>query len=109
MLIRQIDRSSMSNEYGVSVCRLLDLLPIATVAGFGSSVVEVAPGEAVVQHSHAEHELWILMSGTGEVVVDGRTASVSASTMIYMQPDEPHSIRSQGPTTSLIFLAIWWN
>lgn len=109
MLIKQLDRSSMGNEYGVSVCRLLDHLPIATDAAFGSSVVEVAPGEAVVQHSHAEHELWIIMSGTGEVVADSRTKSVSALTMIYMQPDEPHSIRSEDSTRSLIFLAIWWN
>ncbi|GLR46232.1 hypothetical protein GCM10007880_67500 [Mesorhizobium amorphae] len=114
MYMKQIDRSVMCPEYGVLVCRLLELLPkqhlpkpVAT--GFGTSIVEVVPGAAVDLHSHHEHELWVLISGSGLFEADGQTTPVSGTTLFYIPPHELHTIRNTDPEISLNFLSIWWD
>ncbi|ANL24709.1 cupin 2 domain-containing protein (plasmid) [Rhizobium sp. N113] len=109
MYTKQIDRSIMRQEYGVLVCRLLEHLPQAVATAFGTSIVEVVPGDAVDLHSHPEHELWVLISGSGVFQSDGETSAVSGDTMVYIAPHQKHAIKNSSPQTSLKFLPIWWD
>ncbi|WFU12854.1 cupin domain-containing protein (plasmid) [Rhizobium sp. CB3090] len=109
MYTKQIDGSIMRPEYGVLVCRLLEHLPQTVATGFGTSIVEVVANGAVDLHSHPEHELWVLISGSGVFEADGETTEVSGNTLLYIGPHQRHAIKNSDPETSLKFLSIWWD
>ncbi|ANT54405.1 hypothetical protein A6B35_30640 (plasmid) [Mesorhizobium amorphae CCNWGS0123] len=109
MYMKKIDRSVMRPEYGVLVCRLLEHLPKPVATGFGTSIVEVVPGGAVDLHSHHEHELWVLISGSGLFEADGQTTPVTGTMLFYIAPHQMHAIRNTDPEISLNFLSMWWD
>ncbi|MEO6917825.1 MAG: cupin domain-containing protein [Collimonas sp.] len=109
MMVKELDRSLMRHEYGVMVCRLMEHIPSESVPGFGASVVEVPPHDAVTLHSHHEHEMWVLISGAGTFEVDGRRTAVSGTTLFYMKPHQLHSLSNDDAHAPLKFLSMWWD
>jgi (S)-ureidoglycine aminohydrolase len=47
-------------------------------------------------HTHAHEEIIILVEGTVEVFMDGRTETVEAGSVIYYESSRPHSLRNVG-------------
>ena len=57
---------------------------------------EVAAGGAVFPHSHPTHEWYFVMSGRGVMTVDDEERPVGAGDLVYIPPDQVHSLRPVG-------------
>ena len=59
----------------------------------------LGPGvETHALHTHAHQEIIILVEGTVQVSMDGRTDTVEAGSVIFYEPDRPHNLRNTGTT-----------
>ncbi len=47
-------------------------------------------------HSHPHQEIIIVLEGTVQVSMDGRTEKVEAGSVIFYEPDKPHNLRNIG-------------
>ena len=57
---------------------------------------EVAAGGAVFPHSHPTHEWYFVMSGRGVMTVDEEERAVEPGDLVYIPPDQVHSLRPTG-------------
>jgi mannose-6-phosphate isomerase-like protein (cupin superfamily) len=57
---------------------------------------EVAAGGAVFPHSHPTHEWYFVMSGRGIMTVDHEDRPVGPGDLVYIPPDQTHSLRPVG-------------
>jgi mannose-6-phosphate isomerase-like protein (cupin superfamily) len=67
--------------------------------GAGQSLAEatLAPGQATQRHYHAaSEELYYVLSGTGEMDVDGERARVESGDGVLISPGAWHQIRNDG-------------
>jgi len=57
----------------------------------------LGPGvETHPPHTHAHQEIIILVEGTVQVSMDGRTDTVEAGSVIFYEPNRPHNLRNAG-------------
>ena len=57
----------------------------------------LGPGvETHPPHTHGHQEIIILVEGTVEVSMNGRTDTVEAGSVIFYEPDKPHNLRNTG-------------
>jgi quercetin dioxygenase-like cupin family protein len=57
----------------------------------------LGPGvETHPPHTHAHQEIIILVEGTVQVSMDGRTDTVDAGSVIFYEPNRPHNLRNTG-------------
>ncbi len=67
------------------------------VEGLAIGMTILPPGQSSSYHSHeAEEETWVVLTGEGEVVVDGERAAVGPETVIYLPPGAQHQIVNNG-------------
>ena len=65
----------------------------------------LGPGvETHALHTHAHQEIIILMEGTVQVSMDGRTETVEAGSVIFYEPNRPHNLRNIGTTPSRYYV-----
>ena len=57
---------------------------------------EVAPGGAVFPHSHPTHEWYFVMTGRGVMTIADEDRTVAPGDLVYIPPDEVHSLRPIG-------------
>ena len=57
--------------------------------------------------SHAVHEIWLVVAGTGLLDHAGTTARVSAGQALYLEPPLTHQVRNDGDQ-DLVIHSIWW-
>src|SRR3954451_13568144 len=65
---------------------------------FTLGIASLAPGDALREHRHAQPELYLVLDGTGEVVLDGAAHPVVAGTAVYIPGNARHGIRNSGAT-----------
>jgi quercetin dioxygenase-like cupin family protein len=73
----------------------------AEQSGFNIEMHETVLGPSVETHpphTHAHQEIIILIEGTVEVFMDGRTEKVEAGSVIFYEPNKPHNLRNAGTT-----------
>jgi quercetin dioxygenase-like cupin family protein len=59
----------------------------------------LGPGvETHPPHSHPHEEIIIVVEGTAEVSMDGKTDTVEAGSVIHYEPDKLHNLRNIGAT-----------
>jgi quercetin dioxygenase-like cupin family protein len=59
----------------------------------------LGPGtETHPPHTHEHEEIIIVVEGTVEVFMNGRTDTVEAGSVIYYEPNRPHNLRNIGAT-----------
>jgi mannose-6-phosphate isomerase-like protein (cupin superfamily) len=106
----KIARSSESVSKFEYNCDLRRLFPWTGVTDplWGSAIASVRPHEATTPHSHDEEETFIILSGFGDILIDGQTASVERGDVIYLPRNSHHTIRNTSGTERLEFMAIWW-
>ena len=57
----------------------------------------LGPGvETHPPHTHGHQGIIILVEGTVEVSMNGRTDTVEAGSVIFSGPDKPHNLRNTG-------------
>jgi XRE family transcriptional regulator, regulator of sulfur utilization len=70
-------------------------------SGFNLEAHETVLGagtETHPPHTHEHEEIIIVVAGTVEVFMDGRTDTVEAGSVIYYEPNRPHNLRNAGTT-----------
>ena len=68
-------------------------------SGYNLEMHETVLGPGVETHplhTHAHQEIIILVEGTVQVSMDGRTDTVEAGSVIFYEPDKPHNLRNTG-------------
>jgi len=70
-------------------------------SGFNLEMHETVLGAGVETHpphSHEHQEIIILIEGTVQVTMDGRSETVEAGSVIFYEPNRPHNLRNIGTT-----------
>lgn len=104
----QLQRDASSRyEYG---CDLRRLYPWAGVTDplWGSAIASVRPNESTTPHSHDEHETFLILSGRGEITVDGEVQAIAQGDVIYLPPNSHHMVTNLSGESRLDFLTIFW-
>jgi len=65
----------------------------------------VKPGQTTVAHRLKSTEVYHILSGEGEIHIEGETAKVSAGQAIYIPPDAVQKIKNTG-VDDLVFLCL---
>ena len=65
--------------------------------GLITGIAEITPGSELMRHHHEPAETYYIMSGRGEMEIEGRTQAVGPGCAIYIPPDAKHAIRCTGP------------
>lgn len=58
-------------------------------------------------HQHPEEEIMVIAEGTGEIVVEGKTAKVGPGTMMYCAANKLHGIVNTGSKPLLFYYYKW--
>jgi uncharacterized RmlC-like cupin family protein len=105
--ILRLSDAETKYEYG---CDLRRLYPWQGVADplWGSAIASVRPNEATSAHSHDEEETFIILSGAGEITIDGEVESVGRGDVIYLPRGSRHTIENTSASEPLEFLTIFW-
>jgi mannose-6-phosphate isomerase-like protein (cupin superfamily) len=105
--ILRSSEATAAYEYG---CDLRRLFPWPGVVNplWGSAIASVRPEEATDPHSHDEEETFIILSGVGEITVDGEVETVRRGDVIYLPRNSYHTIRNTCTSSFLEFLTIFW-
>jgi methionyl-tRNA synthetase len=75
--------------------------------GVGAAWARVAPGHHSRPEQHDEIETWVVVRGTGEVIVDGVSHPVAPGAVVTLEPFETHEIRNTGQD-DLVFTTFYW-
>jgi uncharacterized cupin superfamily protein len=79
-----------SNQMGVLNTDLAKQLGATTL---GARLWRLAPGQASTRHRHrAQHELYVLLEGTGRVRVDGELLTLTALSALLVEPDSVRQV-----------------
>ncbi|MGB8843148.1 MAG: class I tRNA ligase family protein [Aliidongia sp.] len=102
MRIVTLNESTFSAAFGIEMAPIVSLAGPAGAASFG----RVPPGGETTPHQHDETEAFVLLSGTGELVVDNIAHAVGPGTVAVFEPFETHVLRNRG-TEPLTFLDLY--
>ncbi|SES04844.1 methionyl-tRNA synthetase [Streptomyces sp. yr375] len=100
MIIDTYDDSVLEDAFGIDMS---DIEGLGTGAGWG----RVRPGHASDSHQHDETEMFVIVAGEGEFVVDGRRHPARPGTVALFEPFESHVLENTG-ATDVVFLTQYW-
>lgn len=100
MIFSKYDVNDLSNAFGIDM---------SSIDGFGVGAGwgRVKPGVSSSPHQHDETETFVIVAGTGDLIVDGRRHHVSPGSVIQFEAFETHVIENTG-TSDLIFATLYW-
>jgi methionyl-tRNA synthetase len=75
--------------------------------GVGAAWGKIAPGQHSDPHQHDETETFVIVSGQGDLIVDGKTTPVSSGMVTQFEPFETHYLHNTG-SDDLIFATFYW-
>jgi len=107
MKIRKSETDIIKSEYGGDFRRLYPWKDVATPP-WGSAWMTIAPQQSSYPHDHDEEETFIIISGEGEMNIDGEKRLVEKGDLIYLPRFSTHKLRNISETESLELLTIWW-
>ena len=106
MEIHKLDRDGMPEEYGVRVQRLMPWQ--ALNAPFEGAWCVIEPGKATDPHSHDEYEIFIAISGEGELEAEGEHSSFRPGDVVHFPPGRRHQVINVGES-DFQFYSVWWD
>ncbi len=62
-------------------------------------IVELPSGTKLDPHFHAEHEVYYVYKGEGEVLLDDQIVAVKPGSVLFVPGDLKHAVRNHGKTT----------
>jgi len=63
------------------------------------------PGAAIGYHRQEEDEIYYIVSGTGEITLNGARSVVGPGTAILTRPGSSHGLRQVGPVDLVVIIA----
>ena len=106
MEIRKLDRANLKPDNGLVAQRLMPWP--ALNAPFEGSWCVVRPGAESGAHGHHEYEIWVAMTGTAEVICDGRRTPFVAGDIIHFPPHAHHQVVNTSDGDFEMY-AVWWD
>lgn len=106
MEIRKFDRADLQPDNGLTAQRLLPWP--ALNAPFEGSWCVVPPGAASGAHGHHEYEIWVAVTGTADIICEGRRMPFTAGDIVHFPPQVEHQVVNDGPDEFQMY-AVWWD
>ncbi|WDV54284.1 class I tRNA ligase family protein [Streptomyces coeruleorubidus] len=100
MILNYYSESELSEAFGIDMSSVEGL-------GVGAGWGRVAPGVTSAGHQHDETEFFVIVAGTGELSIDGRTHPARPGTVVLFEPFESHTITNTGETDLVFFTQYW--
>lgn len=104
--IRNLDRDHLTRAYGLDAQRLLPWP--ALNAPFEGAWCILRSGDTSTPHSHHEYEIFIAMTGSAELDVDGERYGFAAGDIVHLPPGCTHKVVNDGPE-DFEYYGIWWD
>ena len=105
MITSTYDASSLHRSFGIDLGDI-DMGAVESM-GVGAAWGRVPPGRHSDPHQHDETETFVIVSGCGDLIVDGKRTSVSPGMLIQFEPFETHYLDNTG-TADLLFATFYW-
>jgi methionyl-tRNA synthetase len=99
------DAGSLHRSFGIDLGEI-DMGAVESM-GVGANWGKVPPGLHSDPHQHDETETFVIVSGSGHIVVDGKRTPVSPGMMLQFEPFETHYLDNPGPG-DLLFATFYW-
>lgn len=106
MEIHKLDRDNLKQDNGLVAQRLLPW-PVLN-APFEGSWCVVAPGTESGAHGHHEYEIWVAISGSPELLSDGKRVPFVAGDVVHFPPQVRHQVVNNGDADFEMY-AVWWD
>jgi quercetin dioxygenase-like cupin family protein len=74
---------------------------------FGMNVVELPPGEMIPEHDETQRdheEVFITLSGSATVVIDGEEHPAPAGTFVRLDPEPQRTVRNDGEDVATVLI-----
>ncbi len=72
-----------------------------------ADLVGLEPGQELGDHQVKEHAWIVVADGSATFEAGGETIDGSVGTLVHFEPDERHSVRTEGGAKILLLLAPW--
>jgi methionyl-tRNA synthetase len=105
VIISRYDADSLHRSFGIDLGEI-DMGAVESF-GVGANWGRVAPGLRSDPHQHDETETFVIVSGHGDLIVDGKRTPVSSGMTIQFEPFETHYLDNTG-TADLLFATFYW-
>jgi mannose-6-phosphate isomerase-like protein (cupin superfamily) len=106
MEMRKFDRANLQPDNGLAATRLMPWPELN--APFEASWCVVPPGGESGAHSHHEYEIWVAMTGSAEIICDGRRMPFVAGDIVHFPPQSHHQVVNGGAEEFQMY-AVWWD
>lgn len=100
MILNHYSESELSEVFGIDMSSVEGL-------GVGAGWGRVVPGAASHSDRHDETEFIVVVAGTGELTIDGRTHPARPGTVALWEPFESHVVTNTGETDLIFFTQYW--
>jgi quercetin dioxygenase-like cupin family protein len=70
-------------------------------------LIGIAPGQELGDHQVKEHAWLLVVEGSARIRAGGERIEAPAGTLAHFEPDERHSVGSDGGAKILLLLAPW--
>jgi len=97
--------TSLREYYFEERCFITEILNDRDVPALSIARARVEPGITTVLHSLVGLETYYILTGKGQVKIEGEPVEVTSGDLVYIEPSEPQRITNIG-TEDLVFLAI---
>lgn len=111
-LVRRKSAAQTTREYNADLRRLLPWPGHAdskrSLTEFGAILVTVRAHEDVDAHRHDEEECFIVVSGKGDLIVEGQTTTIEEGDVVYMPRFWTHQLRNPYDA-AFQFVDLYWD
>jgi mannose-6-phosphate isomerase-like protein (cupin superfamily) len=98
MILRQLQAlatEGLSHDAGIEKRVILRSGEVPSVTTFAQACF--APGQETTVHAHQTmYEIYLVESGGGEILVDGRNVELTPGVSVIVEPRELHQVRNTG-------------
>lgn len=105
-LIRALDRANLTKAYGLDSQRLLPWAELN--APFEGAWCILRAGDESTPHAHHEYEIFIAVSGSAELDIDGERHPFTAGDIVHLLPGSMHKVVNDTPG-DFEYYGIWWD
>ena len=105
MILSTYDAGSLHRSFGIDLGDI-DMGAVESL-GVGAAWGKVPPGQHSDPHQHDETETFVIVSGHGDLIVDGNRTPVSGGMVLQFEPFETHYLDNTS-SADLVFATFYW-
>lgn len=104
MKITRADNATFAPAFGINMA---SIAAFQAGRGLAASFGRVAPRGDTAPHRHDESEAFVVLQGTGEVIVNNIAHPIGAGAVAVFDPFETHVLRNTGDE-EILFVDLYW-